>query len=191
MGSSILSPLEKEEKVKQEVQDIEKVEQPLNNPQSTNQSSHSEYVRNYMNVEKSVSEVFTNYNSSNFDVLSQQRIGNRFEIDILLKSKTEKYLDRIIEIKYFKNQLPLKIIRDIIIRLNTQISFYVEASKRGVIPVLLIVYNKESISAENLFKFQNRIIDESQGLPNMARLKIEFIEENEIQKFDVRRIIQK
>lgn len=186
-----LTQEEKEEKAKQEVQEIEKVEQPTISRKRTSATSHSDYVRSYMTIEKNLSDAFVNYNSPYFETLSQQKIGNRFEIDILLKSKTKKYLDRIVEIKYFRDQLPLQLIRGVISRLNTQISFYNEASNRRVVPVLLVVYSKERVNAENILKFQNRVIDESRDIPNLERLKIEFIEENEISKFDVSRIIKK
>jgi hypothetical protein len=186
-----LTPEEKEEKAKQEVQEIEKIDQIQGTQQKVTQSTHSDYVKSYMRIEQSVADVFINYQSPNFDILPQQKISNRYEIDILLKAKTKNYLDRIVEIKYFKNRLPIQIIRDIINRLNTQISYYNQASNRRSIPVLLIVYNKEMINADSILKFQNRIIDESQDIPNLERLKVEFIEENEIQKFDVRRIIKK
>lgn len=186
-----LTPEEKEEKAKQEVQEIESVEQPETTQSRTTISTHLEYIQSYMKIEKSVAEVFEKYNSPNFDVLSQQKIGNRFKIDILLKAKTRKFLDRIVEIKYFKNKLSLRIIRDTIYRLNTQVSYYMEASNRRVVPVVLIVYTKENTSAEDILNFQNRIINESQDIPNLDRLKVEFIEETEIMKFDVRRIIKK
>lgn len=186
-----MTPEEKEEKAKQEVEEIESVEQQVTPSPVVKPSTHSEYVKAYMQIEKGITEVFENYKSPNFDVLSQQRIGNRYEIDILLQAKTKRFLDRIVEIKYFRNRLSLKIIRDTIYRLNTQISYYNQASNRRVVPVLLIVYSKDTTTADDILKFQNRIIDESQDIPNLDRLKIEFIEENEIKKFDVRRIIKK
>lgn len=186
-----LTPEEKEVKAKQEVEEIESVEKQVTPSPVFKPSTHSEYVKTYMQIEKGLIEVFENYKSPNFDVLSQQRIGNRYEIDILLQAKTKRFLDRIVEIKYFRNRLSLKIIRDTIYRLNTQISYYNQASNRRVVPVLLIVYSKDTTTAEDILKFQNRIIDESQDIPNLDRLKVEFIEENEIKKFDVRRIIKK
>lgn len=186
-----LTPEEKEEKAKQEVEEIESVEQQVTSSPVVKPSTHSDYVKAYMQIEKGITEVFENYKSPNFDVLSQQRIGNRYEIDILLQAKTKRFLDRIVEIKYFRNRLSLKIIRDTISRINTQISYYNQASNRRVVPVLLIVYSKETTTADDILKFQNRIIDESQDIPNLNRLKIDFIEENEIKKFDVRRIIKK
>lgn len=186
-----LTPEEKEEKAKQEVQEIEKIEHIKTVKLKTTPTSRTEYVQSYMRVEQNVADVFINYQSPNFEILPQQRIGNRYEIDILLRAKTKKYLDRIVEIKYFKNRLPLQIIRDIVNRLNTQISYYNQASNRRSVPVLLVVYNKEMITADDILKFQNRILDESQDIPHLERLKIEFIEENDIQNFNVRRIIKK
>jgi hypothetical protein len=186
-----LTPEEKEEKAKQEVEEIESVEQQVTPTTVARPSTHSDYVKAYMQIEKGLTDVFENYKSPNFDVLSQQRLGNRFAIDILLQAKTKRFLDRIVEIKYFRNRLSPKIIRDTIYRLNTQVSYYNQASNRRVVPVLLIVYSKDSTTAEDILKFQNRIIDDSQDIPNLDRLKVEFIEENEIEKFDVRRIIKK
>ena len=186
-----LTPEEKEEKAKQEVDEIESVDKQATATTVPKVSNHSAYVKAYMDIEKGLTNVFENYKSPNFDVLSQQRIGNRYEVDILLQAKTKRFLDRIVEIKYFRNRLSLKIIRDTIYRLNTQISFYNQASNRRVVPVLLIVYSKETTTAEDILKFQNRIIDESQDIPNLDKLKIEFIEEKKVDKFDVRRIIKK
>lgn len=185
-----LTPQEKEEKVKQEVSEIENIAQVPKDNNASN-SPHSEYVQNYLQIEKSLSDVFINYNSPNFDILPQQKIGKKYEIDILVKAKSTRYLDRIVEIKYFKNQMPIQIIREIINRLNTLISYYNEASNRKAIPVLLIVYDKKNISKEIIQKFLFRINYEFQGIPNLARLNIDFIEESEISSYKVQRILKK
>ena len=184
-----LSPEEKEEKAKKEVQEIELEEgQPISTltfPPS--QASFQDYIK----VEQDVIRVFENYKSSYFEIYPQQRIGDKFEIDLLLKAKPKTYSDRIVEIKYFRNKMPLSIIKKTLYQLNTHISYYKNAARKQVIPVLLIVYNSENIDSENIKNIINKIKEYSQDIPNLNRLKVEFIPENEIEKFNVRNILKR
>ncbi len=183
-----MTPEEKEEKAKQEVKEIENIEQTTYVHPKT---PPSEYVSKYITIEKSVIDVFQNYHSTNFTVLSQQKLGNRYEIDILLKSKSKKYLDRIIEIKYFRNKLSPKIIKETVNRMNTQISYYNSVANHKSLPVLLIVYSETTTNSEDISRFEERVKSEIQGLPNLERLKVEFVEEKQIDNFDVQKILKK
>ncbi|MDY7397011.1 hypothetical protein UMM65_17330 [Aureibaculum sp. 2210JD6-5] len=185
-----LTPEEKRQKAIKEVNEIEKEEQLEPEIPTTTDSRNQVYL-NYMNVENNIIKVFEQYISPNFDILSQQRLGNRFEIDILLKAKTKKLSDRIVEIKYFRKQLPFSIVEKSLQQLNTYISYYKQAANKQVVPVLLLVYKKEAVSSERIVQYQSRIIDYSQKIPNLNRLKVEFIEESQIEKFNVQRILKK
>ncbi len=186
-----LTTEEKEEKAKKEVHEIELEEEAL--PVSTTRTATTKGTAylDYIKIEKNITRVFENYKSPNFEILSQQRLGNKFEIDLLLKAKPKKYSDRIVEIKYFRSQLPLSIIFKTLHQLNTYISYYKNAAKKQVIPVLLIIYNKYVIDSKQILKCKDRIKDYSQDIPNLNRLKVEFIPENEIEKFDVQRILKR
>ncbi|MDO8446496.1 MAG: hypothetical protein Q7T53_10425 [Deltaproteobacteria bacterium] len=186
-----LTPEEKEEKAKKEVQEIEleEVTQPVSTQKISLQTKTP--FQDYIRIEQDIVRVFENYKSPNFEILSQQRIGNKFEVDILLKAKPKTYSDRIVEIKYFRNQLPQSIIQKTLYQLNTYISYYKNAARKQVIPVLLIVYNNEIIDSDDILKFYNRIKDYSQDIPNLNRLKVEFIPEKEIEKFNVRQILKR
>lgn len=185
-----LTPEEKAEKAKKEVHEIELDEdiQPVN--QTTSPQPRTTF-REYIKVEQDITRVFEKYKSPNFEILSQQRLGNRFEVDLILKAKPKNYSDRIVEIKYFRNQLPLSIIQKTLYQLNSQISYYKNAARKQVIPVLLIIYNAENIDSERIIKCQDRIKAYSQDIPNLSRLKVEFIPEKEIEKFDVQRILKR
>jgi hypothetical protein len=185
-----LTPEEKRQKVMKEVNEIEKEEQLEPEMSITTYSEKQAYL-NYMNVEDSIIKVFENYNSPNFDILSQQRLGGRFEIDILLKSKTKRFSDRIVEIKYFRKQLPYSIIEKALQQLNTYISYYKQVANKQVVPVLLLIYNQNNLPMERIVQYQNQIIDDSQIIPNLNRLKVEFIEESKIEEFNIQRILKK
>lgn len=185
-----LTTEEKEEKAKKEVQEIE-LEEDIQPVIKTITTPARTTYRDYIKIEQDITRVFEKYKSPNFEILSQQRLGNKFEIDLLLKAKPKKYSDRIVEIKYFRNQLPLSIIQKALNQLNTQISYYKNAARKQVIPVLLIIYNNEIIDSGHILKCQSRIKDYSQDIPNLNRLKVEFIPEKEIEKFDVQRILKR
>ena len=186
-----LSPEEKIEKAKKEVQEIELAEQLESTTETTTYTTKSSSYLNYMRIEQSIYQLFKNLKSPNFDILSEQKLGNRFYIDLLLKAKNKKFSDRIIEIKYFRNQLPTSSIQKSIYQLNTYISYYKENTNKQVIPILLIIYKKDNINNERMLRSKNRVLDFSTDLPNMERLKVEFIEENELNNFDVSKLLKK
>lgn len=185
-----LTPEEKEEKAKKEIHEIELEEEVQPVIRTITTPTRTDY-RDYIKIEQDITRVFEKYKSPNFEILPQQRLGNKFEIDLLLKAKPKKYSDRIVEIKYFRNQLPLSIIIKALHQLNTYISYYKNAAKKQVIPVLLIIYNKDVIDSERILKYQDRIKDYSQDIPNLNRLKVEFIPETKIENFDVQRILKR
>jgi hypothetical protein len=180
-----LTPEEKIEKAKLEVNENEFAEQLETNltTQSNEQIRNPLYL-DYMQIEQSIFNSFTDLKTSNFDVLTEQKLGNRYYIDILLKAKSKKYADRIIEIKYFKNNLPSVSANHIINKLNTYISYYSENINSVIVPVLLIVYNAETINKKQIDKFKIKLKEESQNLSNMKRLKIEFIDKESIDSFN-------
>jgi len=74
--------------------------------------------------------------------------------------------------------------------LNTYVAYYKEAVNPNVVPVLLIIYNQEIGNKNDIEKFKNRIDLEKKDIPNLERLKIEFIEEDNIGSFDVLSILK-
>jgi hypothetical protein len=186
-----LSPEEKIEKAKKEVQEIELAEQLESTSTLSASTSKSEGYLSYMKIEQSIYQLFQNLKSPNFDIHSEQKLGNRFYIDLLLKAKSNKFSDRIIEIKYFKNQLLISSIQKSIYQLNTYISYYKENTNKQVIPILLIVYRKDNINEERILHYHIRINEFSNDLPNLERLKVEFIEENGLNDFNVSVFLKK
>lgn len=157
----------------------------------TIENSKTNGYLNYMKIEDKFFNYFKAQKNPNFDVLQQAKIGNRFFVDILLKANTSKFSDRIIEIKYFQNQLPLSAIQDYITKLATYISYYKQNTSKRVIPILLIVYKSESLGKARVAEYKRRIIENSKGIPELKRLKVELILESEMDKFDIKKLLKK
>lgn len=155
------------------------------------QNKKSDGYLTYMAIEDKFFNYFKSIKSSNFTIIQQPKIGNRFFIDILLKAKTSKFSDRIIEIKYFKNQLPLSSIENSITKLSTYISYYKQNTNKRVIPVLLIVYKNENLGKAKTAEYKRRILQNSQGIPELNRLKVEIIQESKLDDFDVKKLLKK
>lgn len=155
------------------------------------QNKKSDGYLTYMAIEDKFFNYFKSIKSSNFTIIQQPKIGNRFFVDILLKAKTSKFSDRIIEIKYFKNQLPLSSIENSITKLSTYISYYKQNTNKRVLPVLLIVYKNENLGKVKTAEYKRRILQNSQGIPELNRLKVEIIQESKLDDFDVKKLLKK
>ncbi len=182
-----MTPEEKEEKAKNEVDEIEfdKRIELKNNVHGKKKDIYNKYVE----VEQRIYKIFKDLKSPNFEVYTEQILGNRFYIDLFLKAKTKKFADRIIEIKFFDNQLPFATLKRAIDKLNTYVSYYKANSlRKSVVPVLLIVYNKEKIGI-NVNIIRIRLMEYIADIPNLKRLKVEFIEKDTLDNFDARKIL--
>lgn len=191
-----LTPEEKIKKAEQEVDEIElssQIEANSNNieidhilPKNRNQQ-----VLGYIKVEQDIINHFRNYRSPNFDILDNQRLGNRREVDLILKAKTKKFSDRLIEIKYFKRRMPIDILKKSIYQLSEYISYYNENVTKRVVPVLLIVYSSETNTPDAIKKYEQVIKEELVKFENLKRFKFAFIEDSKIFDFDIKTLLKK
>lgn len=184
------TPEERVVNAKKETAETEIAEQ-LESGAEKPQNLKTEGYLSYMAIEDKFFNYFKSVKNSNFDIFQQPKIGNRFFVDILLRAKTNKYSDRIIEIKYFKNQLPLSSIEDSITKLATYISYYKENTNKRVIPILLIVYSSEKLDKAKVFLYKKKIIEYSQGIPELDRIKVEIIQESKMNEFDIKQLLKR
>jgi len=91
-----LTPDEQVSKAKNEVQAIE-LEQMVDTASENITSPEIQHSPNaylkYLKVEKDITQVFRNFRSPNFEIYDQQKLGNRYELDLLLKATNKKYSD--------------------------------------------------------------------------------------------------
>ncbi len=145
----------------------------------------------YLNIEKRVFERFQQYKSPNFRAISDVKMDNKYAIDILLQANSSKYADRIVEIKYFSDYFQSAILKSAINRLISVVNYYKNYADSKVVPVLIIVYKQEKMSVIDIKKYKTQISNYSKSTPTLQRLKVEFIEENEIESFEVKKLLQK
>ena len=187
-----LTPEEKIEKINNEVDEIQIAEQ-LESNSNPNLSKESKEIlyQNYANTELAFYNKFKLFNSPNFEVFTEQKLGNRFYIDVILKSKSLKFKDRLIEIKYYKNPIPITSLLLTLTQLQTYVKSYKKSTKRNVVPVLLIVYNAEKINPEKIKIYESAIKHFNTNQNDLINLKVEFIKESEIKDFDIKRVLKK
>ena len=155
--------------------EIEKIEEDL--PVKTNESERQLEIDSYIQIENSIFLQFSQNYKTNFIPSQNIRIGS-FEYDIILKSKdVTQYKDRIIEIKFFKNQLTYSNIKDAATKLILACNHYEENFKRRTLAVLIIVYNEQEFD-ETIKKYKKDI--ELYGTDLGKPLKVNFFDRQNI-----------
>lgn len=177
-----LTPEEIDEKVKEEVKEIEfdkLITTDIGLPIFTK----------YKSVEDAIIEQFSNYDSKNFDILSKVQIGERYKLDIILKAKTSGYADRIVEIKYFQDKVSLRMIEETLSKLNSYVNLYKNSISSTVVPVLIFAYKMENYGLIGVKETEAAVHFRKAKYPNLKRLKFDLINENEIDRINVRKYL--
>lgn len=134
--------------------EIEKTEEDL--PVKTNEADRQLEIDSYIQIENSIFLQLSQNFKTNYTPSQNVRIGS-FEYDIILKSKDlTQYKDRIIEIKFFKNQLIYSNIKDAATKLILACNHYEENFKRRTFAILIIVYSEEEFD-ETVKKYKKDI----------------------------------
>lgn len=184
------SPEEKIENAKKEVEEIELAEKLESDVKIVKPIQNKGY-ENYMLIERNIYELFQNMDSPNFEVYQEPKIGDKFYIDILLKANSNKFSDRLIEIKYFRNQLTISTIQKSLYQLSTYISYYRANTNKRVIPILFLVYKDNILNTDLLNKNKERVQFFAKDIPELSRLKTIFIAESKLKEFDVKQLLKK
>lgn len=179
------SATDKLESINEELDEINFENQPEPN------ETKRKVFRKYINAENSIAEVFKSYSSKNFRIYNDIRFDKKFNVDILLRAKSSKFSDRIIEVKYFSSVIQDNILESALRRLERTSNHYIKATENKLVPVLIIVYNQQEISQEKISNAKKHISNFTKNIEVFKRLKVEFVEENSISQFDVRNILKK
>lgn len=171
-----MTPEEKENRTKQEVQEIE-IQEFL---EAENLKTNSQKYQKYFQIERDVINNFKYRCSSNYKVLAQQKLANKYEVDLLLKAKSVLIPDKIVEIKYFGTRILWNVIKQSIRQLDKTTTYYQNATGNEVIPILIIVYNSEVNSKERMNGLKSKYLQFAENIPAPDRLLIKYIPENEI-----------
>lgn len=145
-------------------------------------------INKIMTIEKEIEDVFCNYKTSLFSVYPRQKISKDLIADILLVSNDKHYSDRIVEYKYLKESFDENMVERMISTLQKEIVLYIKSIHRDVVPVLLFIYDSfldDEIQRMKLL-IADKILKEELS---MQRLNMDFIQEKNIQNYDVRRVL--
>lgn len=155
--------------------EIEKTEEDL--PVKTNEADRQLEIDSYIQIENSIFLQLSQNFKTNYTPSQNVRIGS-FEYDIILKSKDlTQYKDRIIEIKFFKNQLTYSNIKDAATKLILACNHYEENFKRRTFAILIIVYTEDEFD-ETVKKYKKDI--EIYGTELGKPLKVNFFNRQKI-----------
>lgn len=191
---SKLTPQEKLEKAEKEVQAIEVAEiiEERKQKDPNLKLETDKKINNYLDIEKRVVDHFKEYKSPNFEILDNVKIAGRFWIDLLLEAKTSEFADRLIEIKFSKQNLSYSIIKDALAQLDKYTSFYLGFYNRKVVPVLIVIFTDESnVNEQQLRDLAQKVHSDSDNYDSLKRLQTHFINEKDIKGFDVQMILRR
>ncbi|TDO24639.1 hypothetical protein [Pedobacter duraquae] len=180
-----MSPVEVFEKAQNEVDEIE----AANTEESQTPTSNNSLIE-YLKVEERVYNLFKNNRNKNFETYSQMRLG-QIEIDIVMASKSSAFLDRIIEIKYYQTNFNHYVVDKALVQLNNKIIYYKSNTNRNAVPVLMIIYEPNTLGTGNIPSVQAQVIEWASQYPDLNHLKIVFSTISEIETFDVKILLKK
>lgn len=184
-----LTESEKEEKVKTEIEANE-IAKFIESKKSTTPPETE--VTKYLSIETQAIDQFKKYKTENFEIHDNVRLGNKYEVDILLKALSNSFSDRIVEIKYASKTLPYEMVKNSIIKLDKYVDFYLRAYKRKVVPVLLIVFSGETnLTLEKIKELSLRARSEASAYPTLDRININFVDEKNLDSFDVKSVLRR
>lgn len=188
-----LTPEEKIEKAQNEVQAIEVaeiIEEKRKNPNSKIETDQK--VSNYLDIEKRVIDHFKNYKSTNFEIMDNVKVAGRFWIDILLEAKTAEFSDRIIKIRFSRGKLNYSFIKDTLSQIDKYNSFYLRFYNRKVVPILIIIFTDESnATVQQLRELAQKVRSDSDNYDSLKRLQTHFVNEKDIETFDVQNLLRR
>ena len=189
-----LTPEEKREKAKVEVQanEIAEIVENKKLTDSAPNPTRELAVSNYLKVEERIINHFKNYKTENFHILDNVKIAGRFWVDILLESKTKEYADRIVEIKFASKTLSYSLITDALSKLDQYLNFYLGFYDRKAVPILIVVFsNKIEMTTDQLRALAQRADSDTSNYKSLKRLQVHFINENQIETFDIKSILRR
>lgn len=166
-----MSPSEKEQKINTEIEEIVKeINIPSNNIETDIRTQ-------YKNIEDTIINSYNNINQNTYEVFSNIKV-NKTEYDLLLKSKSIKNIDQIIEIKFYKNRIIPKLVIDSLKQFDYRIQYY-STNIRKAKGVFYIVYDDNNIEQDKVvnINFDN--------LDLINNIKIQFLRLSDLDSFKV------
>lgn len=150
------------------------------------ESITSETIR----VEEEIISKIEGLRSRNFELHSQLKIDNRYRVDLLMKAKTRKYSDRLIEIKNIgRASNPVQIASLAVEQLSSFVRYYYLNINNLVLPVLILVVKDYNIEEIQSLEYST-MLEFNRLLPD-RRVKLFIMNDKEIDSFDPKLILKR
>lgn len=173
-----LSSQEKRDLIANEIDNSEDTEQ--NEERILNNSNADERkleIESYIQIENSIYLQLSEHYKFNFKASQNVKIGE-FNYDIILKSKdTQKFRDKIIEIKFYKSRLSFETIKEAALKLIESCNKYERNFARRTYPHLIVIYNEVEFD-EQIKKYKSEL--ENFGKELGKPLKLKFLEKKQV-----------
>ncbi len=188
----LMSPIEIIDKAQKDARDdtineiLTSKELEINKQEILLQEQHP--WKKYIEIEREISDLLFIQNSEFYEILPNVKVGFT-EIDILLKAKSSSYFDKVIEIKYYKSGFRSSFLNMVASNLKDTLAMYNIKIKRVAIPIVIFVLRQDSKDYLKISEISDGIKKTCQEI-NLANLYFEFIQEEELRKFDFRKILE-
>lgn len=174
------------EKARNEVQEIES----NSSKASLKVDKNVDPLLSYLQIENRVYQKFKSYNSKHVDISTQINVG-KIHIDILMVARKSTFIDRVIEVKYFKENTARIVLENALVHLSKTIIYYKDQTGRKALPVLLVIYEPNTLNRDELPTIKQKLLELNNQYPGLDRLKVEFSEVNEIEEFNVQELLKR
>ncbi len=122
-----------------------------------------------LDIERDIFQRLIEYNTFEYKVQQNMKLANKYEIDIMLTSfNSSKIPDKLIQIKYFQNQLSMQIVRDTAAQLKRAYNYYISATKRNATAKVILIYKTGIANEEQMQRFNaalNSLREDYQNSP--------------------------
>jgi hypothetical protein len=151
-----------------------------NEKEETGGNKHAE--RDFLRVTEEMFQKMSKLENRNYTIRFHQLLGNQYLYDMICQSNNKNLNDKVVEIKYIGGfQLNQKWIDRSIGGLDAMMYAYKKEIRKESNLVLVIIYSNPSIDTENI---RNEIYQSILDKPNLNGLRIQFVKEQDIDKFD-------
>jgi len=179
-----LSESELNEKAEKEYKEIIK-ESATEQTEKTSPITKTEFVPNYLHVERQIFEVLLKSLYPRYKILSNRRIG-RYEYDLIIDTLDNKDFDYVIEVKYYPNGISKMGLQDISLKLNFMTNDYKDSTNKLGKPALIIVTN-QGINTEMLTDTYKHL---NEPFKDKNYIKLLMIKQSDIEKLTRSKIIE-
>lgn len=174
-GLEAIPPQQKEKETEKEIRETGKIDD----------SQLPVAVAQYFDIETKVTDRLTEIFEDHYKSFRNVSL-NGLSIDLFLTPKTAGYTARVGEVKWFREKVEEKFIEEAVQTLGDVVASSRKSNKRELIPMLIIVVNKNLDPFE---KIKETVQQKAGRYHELGKLKVKVISEDEISQLDAMSLV--